>query len=153
MTSSQEFESFVPVYDVVPEKWDDARDFLVEQLKKISNAVNAREIGYFLDEELLSGKQFISAPNVDPPNQFRSVFRKVIDCSPLVPGANQFAHGITFDANFTLTDLWVAATDSMGMTAINMVYSEVDMDAMNININSPAAYDRAFATVEYMKEV
>jgi hypothetical protein len=54
---SQEFESYVPVYDTVPEQWEDARAFLVEQLKKISNAVNVREIGWLLDEELLSGKR------------------------------------------------------------------------------------------------
>lgn len=151
--NSQNFESYVPVYDMVPEKWEEARQFLVEQLKKVSNGINAREIGYFLDEELLSGKQFISAPGVSPPNQFRSVFRKVIDCSPLVMGANSFAHGITFDVNFTLIDCWVSATDSVGFTAITMVYDQVDLDATNININSPAAYDRAFCTLEYTKEI
>ncbi len=40
--SSQEFESFVPVYDVVPDDWNDARPFLVEILKKITNGLNAR---------------------------------------------------------------------------------------------------------------
>lgn len=153
MTSSQDFESFVPVYDAIPDKWEDARPFIVEQFRKVSNGVNAREIGYFLEEELLSGKQFIPVDGLSPPDQFRQVFRKVIDCSPLVAGANSFAHGITFDVNFTLTDLWVAATDSVGFTAINMVYSEVDMDATNININSPGAYDRAFANIEFLKEI
>jgi hypothetical protein len=158
MNNSQEFESYVPVYDMVPEKWEDAREFLVEHLKKISNAVNIREIGFFLDEELLSGKQFIpSAQMVSSSSsnsqQFRTVFRKVIDCSPLIAGANSFAHGITFDSNFTLINLWVSATNSVALTAINMTYSEVDMDATNININSPGAYDRAFAFVEYILEV
>jgi len=63
MNSSQIFESYVPVYDAVPEDWESARQFLVEHLKKISNAVNAREISFFLDEELLSGKQFIPSAN------------------------------------------------------------------------------------------
>ena len=45
---SQTLESYVPVYDVVPEKWEEARPFLVEQLKKISEGVNTREIGFFL---------------------------------------------------------------------------------------------------------
>jgi hypothetical protein len=56
---SQVYESYVPVYDSVPEKWEDARQFLVEQLKKISNAVNNREIGYYINDQILSGKQFI----------------------------------------------------------------------------------------------
>jgi len=87
---AQFLESFVPVYDAVPEKWEDAREFLVEHLKKISNAVNAREICWFLDEELLSGKLFIpSASNpTGEQQQFRSVLRIVVNVSPLVAGAN-----------------------------------------------------------------
>ena len=153
--SSQEFESYVPVYDVVPEKWEDARPFLVEVLKKITNGVNAREIGFFLDEELLSGKAFIPGVTVmgNNPGIFRQVFRKVVDVAPLVVGANAVAHGITIDVNFTLIDCWVAATDSVGFTAIEMVYPEVTLDATNININSPAAYDRAWCVIEYLLEV
>jgi len=153
--SSQEFESFVPVYDVVPEKWEDCREFLVEHLKKISNAVNAREIGFFLDEELLSGKAFIPGVTLpgNNPGTFRQIFRKVIDVAPLIAGANAVAHGITFDVNFTLIDCWVAATDSVGFTAIEMVYPEVTLDALNININSPGVYDRAYAVLEYCLEV
>lgn len=153
--SSQEFESFVPLYDTVPDKWEDARGFLVEILRKISTAINTREIGFLLDEELLSGKSFIPGVTLpgNNPGIFRQVFRKVVDVSPLVTGANVFPHGITFDVNFTLVDYWVAATDSVGFTAINMVYDQVTMDATNININSPAAYDRAFFIVEYMLEL
>lgn len=152
---SEQLESYVPVYDTVPEKWEDARQFLVEHLKKISNAVNIREIGWFLDEELLSGKQFIpSSTNVTGEmQQVRSVLRKVIDVSPLVAGANVFAHDIVVDANFTLTDLWVAATNSATPIAQVITDSNVTIDATNINITSPGAFDRAFCTCEYMQEL
>ena len=60
--SSQIFESYIPVYDAVPEGWEQARPFIVEQLKALANAANIREIGWYLDEELLSGKQFIPSP-------------------------------------------------------------------------------------------
>jgi hypothetical protein len=156
--SSQEFESFVPVYDTVPEEWNDAREFLVEHLKKISNAVNAREIGFYLDEELLSGKQFIpttsmSGPSSSTSQQFRTVLRKVINVSPLVAGANSFPHGITFDANFTLLDLWVAATNSGTLTARVITNADVTMTSTNINITSPGAFDRAYAVIEYIQEI
>ena len=155
MNTSQEYESFVPVYDMVPEKWEDARAFLVEHLKKISNAVNVREIGWFLEQELLSGKQFIPPSGVSGNSQqFRSVFRKVIDVSPLVAGANApVAHGITFDAQFTLTALWVAGTSSGTLTANVINGNDVLMDATNLTITSPQAFDRAFAFVEYIKEL
>lgn len=149
---SQNFESFVPVYDTVPNEWSEARQFLVEHLKKISNMLNGCEIGFFLEEELLSGKQFEPSDAVDPP-QTRSIFRKVVNLGALSVGANSIAHGITFDSNFTLIDYWVAATDSSGLTAINMVYDEVDMDSTNVNVNSPAAYDRAYFICEYIREV
>ena len=151
--SSQELESFVPVYDAVPESWEEGRMFLVEQLKKISNAVNAREIGYYLDEELLSGKQFISSPNVTPPEQFRSVFRKVVLTQPLVVGMNTFAHGITFDVNFTLIQLWASATNSTTFIADTFSYPEIRMNATDIIITSPAAYDRCLTVIEYIKEI
>ena len=153
--SSQELESYVPVFDAVPEKWEDARPFFVENLKKISNAINIRTIGWLLDEELLSGQAFIpgvTAPGNNP-GEFRQVLRKVIDVSPLVAGANSYAHGITFDANFTLIDLWVAGTDSTGFTARDISGNDVIMDATNLNITSPQAFDRAFAFVEYTQEL
>ncbi len=157
MNTSQDFESYVPVYDTVPDKWEDAREFLVEHLKKISNAVNIREIGWLLDEELLSGKAFIPGVTIpgNNPSNFRSVLRKVIDCSPLIAGVNPpIAHGITFDNNFTLIDLWVSATNSATLQAITMSDPQnVTMDATDINITSPGAFDRAFAFVEYIQEL
>lgn len=154
--TSQVFESYVPVYDTVPEKWEEAREFLVEHLKKISNAVNVREIGFLLDEELLSGKSFIPGVTIpgNNPSNFRSVLRKVVDVSPLIVGVNAgVPHGITFDANFTLIDLWVAGTNSSTFTARVISGNDVIMDAMNIVITSPQAFDRAFAFIEYIQEL
>jgi len=155
---SQIFESYVPVYDTVPDSWNDARPFLVEQLKKISNAVNLREIGFFLDEELISGKQFIptssmSGPTSSNSQQFRTILRKVVNVGPLVAGANVFAHGVNFDANLTSIDSWVEATNSTTLEAITLVYPELIINGPNININSPGAFDRAFFFWEYIQEV
>lgn len=152
--SSQQFESYVPVYDVIPQDWENARQIIVEQLKKITNAVNVREIGWFLDEELLSGKQFIpsSINQSGTSQQNRTILRKVVDVAPLAAGAKSVAHGITVDVNFSLIDMWVAATNSTTFTAINLTDTSVTLDATNINITSPGAYDRAWAIVEYIQE-
>lgn len=153
--SSQIFESYVPVYDAVPGKWEDARPFIVEQLKGIANAANIREIGWYLDEELISGKQFIPSPTNISGNsqQYRTIFRKVIDCSPLVAGANPFPHGITFDANFTLIHIYCSATNSVGLNAVTITGNNVTMTALSVNIISPGAFDRAFTIVEYILEL
>lgn len=149
--TSQIFESFVPVYDTVPETWEDGRNFLVEHLKKVSNSVNVKEIGFFLEEELLSGKQFVPSPT-QTPLQFRAVFRFVADVSPLVAGVNTFPMPVTFNNRFTLVQSWVAATNSGTLNAVTLS-SEVTFTAANITINSPGNFDRAWCVIEYLKEV
>jgi hypothetical protein len=150
------FDAYLPVYDSVPAKWEEARPFLVETLKRISNIVNVRTIGFLLDEEILSGQSFIpgvTAPGNNP-GEFRSVLRKVVDVGPLAAGLNAgVPHGITFDANFTLIDLWVAGTNSSTFTARDISGNDVLMDSTNLVITSPQAFDRAFAFVEYVQEV
>jgi hypothetical protein len=164
--NSQQFEAYVPVYDTVPEKWEDARQFLVEHLKKISNGINAREIGFFLDEELLSGKAFIPGATVPGnPQVFRTVLRKVIDCGSLPnTGPKVVPHGIVFDANFTLVQLYGASTDPVNLNAIGLGHAstipansvELYMNATDIIIITGinrSSYTRTFVTVEYIQEL
>ena len=150
---SQQFESYVPVYDTVPEDWEDARPFLVEHLKKISNAVNIRVIGWLLDEEYLNGKQIFGGSTSGGSDQFRSVLMKVIDFSPLAIGVNSKPHGIVVDANFSLINLYGAATDAVTFTGNPINQPDINYDAVNINITSAKVYTRAFAFIEYIQEL
>lgn len=155
---SQILESYVPVYDAAPDKWEDARPFIVEQLKRLANAINVREIGFFLDDQLLSGKSFIPSASQlaqsGNSQQFRAILRKVVDVGPLVAGLNAgVVHDIVFDGNFTLIDLWVAGTNSTTFTARNISGNDVIMNATTIVITSPQAFDRAFAVCEYIQEL
>ena len=155
---SQNFESYVPVYDTVPEKWEDARSFIVEQLKNLGNGINIREIGWLLDQELLTGKSFIPGVNnvLDGGSSqtFRSILRIVVDVSPLVAGVNPpKPHGVVFDANLTSIDSWVEATNSTTLQAVTLVNPELVINGPNININSPGAFDRAFFIWEYIQEL
>jgi|ERR1700722_1497415 len=155
---SQQLESYVPVYDVVPEKWDDARPFLVEQLKRITTAVNIREIGWYLDQELLSGKAYIPGSNnvLDGGSSqtFRSILRKVIVFPTLSPGANTQLHGITVDANFTLIQLWGAATNATAMTGETIPNGNdtISYNSTSIIINVASSYTRGLAVIEYIQE-
>jgi hypothetical protein len=155
---SQYFESYVPVYDAIPDKWEDARPFVVEQFKKITNSLNAKEIGFFLDQEVLSGKAFIPGINIasdeGSSQQFRTILRMVVDVGPLINGVNppKF-HGVTFDANLTSIDSWVEATNSTTLQAVTLVYPNLIINGPNINITSPGAFDRAFLVWEYVQEL
>jgi len=163
--NSQQFETYVPVYDMVPEKWEEARQFLVEHLKKISNAVNIREVGFFLDEELLSGKSFIPGVTLPGnPSIARSVFRKVIEFGTLPNAGTKFVpHGIVFNNNFTLIQLFGSATDPIGLTALPLPLAaaapfqiELYMNSTDIIVVTGSArsnYTRVFVVVEYILEL
>jgi hypothetical protein len=156
---SQNLESYVPVYDVVPEKWDEARPFIVEQLKKLANAINVREIGYYLDQELLSGKSFIPGMNIvsdgGSSQQFRTILRIVVDFGALSIGLNSKPHGVSVDANFSLIQLYAAATNATALTGepIPNGSDTITYDAININITVAASYSRCWAVMEYIQEL
>lgn len=167
---SQTLESYVPVYDVVPETWTDARPFIVEQLKRIANAVNIREIGWFLDEELLSGKAFIPGVNAAASGAssqiYRQVLRKVIDFGALpAAGTKSVPHNITVTNNFSLVFMCAAATDPVALIAFPIPYCDpgalangvaLTMDATNVNITvgvNRSAFTRCFVTIEYLQEL
>jgi hypothetical protein len=163
-SQDQNFESYLPVYAVIPENWEQGREFLVEQLKRISNVVNAREIGWFLDEEVLTGKQFFPTTNT-PQGQYRSIFRKVIDFGalPNVTTKN-VAHGVTVDSNFSLIDMWIAATDPVNLVGFSLKYWSQDAtedivlnyDATNVNVttlSNYSAYSRSYVIMEYIQEI
>lgn len=154
---SQQLESYVPVYDVVPEKWEEARPFLVEQLKNLANAINVREIGFFLDQELLSGKFFIPGSNDvlagGSSQQFRTILRIVVDFGPIVVGLNTIAHGIVNDADYEQIALWACATNSTTLTSTVFGNSStIRVIGPNIQIMSDGNYDRCKAYLEYIQE-
>lgn len=169
-SDSQQLESFVPVYDAVPDSWEEARPFLVEQLKRISNAINIREIGWFLDEELLSGKAFIpgatALSDLSTSQVFRQVLRKVIDFGPLpAAGTKAVPHGITIDANFTLVQIYAAATDPVSLQSIPIIYADPANAALSVRLAivgndvqisvgvDRSNFTRVFITVEYLQEL
>jgi hypothetical protein len=158
-SDSQNLEAFLPVYDVVPEEWEDARPFLVEQLRKISTAVNNREIGFFLDVELASGKSFIpgvvNLNDIGESQIFRTILRKVVVFPGLAIGVNTQAHGLLIDSQFTLIQLFGSATDAVAFTGepIPNGGDTITYDATNIIITVASAYTRAVAVIEYMQEL
>jgi hypothetical protein len=156
---SQNLESYVPVYDAAPKTWEEGMPFIVEQLKKLANAVNAREIGFFLDQELLSGKSFIPGVNIasdgGSSQQFRTILRKVITFPGLTIGLNQQPHEIVIDSNFSLIQLFASATNATALTGepIPNGADTISYDATNINITVAAAYTRCWAVIEYIQEL
>lgn len=166
MTDSENEVFYLPEYDVIPDKWEDAKGFLVEALTFMADSINAKEIGWYYDTITDTGKKFIPVTNASTSNEWRTVFRKVIDTGALPnTTTTNTAHGITVDDSFSLIDLYGGATKptsayasvplpfASGTLADNI---SVDVDATNINITTSkdySAYTRSYVVIEYMQEV
>ena len=150
---SQEFEAFLPLYDTIPESWEEGRQFIVENLKKISIAVNTRTIGFLLDEELLSGQQFIPGVTIpgNNPGIFRSVLRKTFEFGPIIIGVNPIAHDIVVDDNFTLIHIFASGTNVGALTGDNI--PTVGYNVTDILVDSTKVYDLCVVVIEYIQEL
>lgn len=176
-TSQDQLQQFAPVYDYIPEQWEEARGFITEAMRETANVTNANVKGYFLDEETLSGKLWTprARASADDPIVYRNVFRKVVDLG----GLNDFsttspqtvAHGIDTTEDTFIVALYGAASDPGASTLtagiplpfveitnaapITVTNIELRMDATNIILESGtdySAYTRAWVVVEYVQE-
>lgn len=176
MTSIEREAIFIPVYDFIPENWEDARRVLVEHLRQISEAVNISEKGYYVDTETFAGKFWTprARASINDPIEYRNVIRKVVDLGGLndfssgtPPNTQSVAHGIDFTEESFITALYGAATDPAASdlnAAIPLPFLDVgtlangiqlDIDGTNINLTSSAdysAYTSAWVVIEYVEE-
>jgi len=164
MNPSDNFETFIPVYDGLPDTYEEAREYLVEQLRQVADGVNSRDYGVYADVEVINGQEFgVGTEELKP------VFRKVIDLGGLpdfgVTDPKQVAHGITFSENARITRFYGTATDpatSNLTSAIPLPYVQMsagahiglEIDGTNIELygNGAAdysAYTTAYAVVEW----
>ena len=155
-------ETYLPIYSYIPKEDEELREFLSEQFRRISNAVNVREIGWFLNQQLLSGQQFI--PGVNNTQAFRSIFRTVIVFGTL-PNATtkSVAHNITVNASFSLINMYLSATDPVNFVGFSLQYwSKASADillsysATNIIVTTASdysAYTTSFVIFEFIQEL
>ena len=160
-TDSTNFESFIPVYSVSPEKPESLRNFTTEQLRLHATGINVREIGWMVNNQIITGKNFIPGVNAPNPQSFRSVFRMVVPFGALPNSTSTpVAHGITNDINFTLVDSWASATDPVGLKDITFGYQPecsvslqiVGPDVIITTTADYSNYTRCYVVFEYLLE-
>jgi len=161
MSDSEAFDFSVPVYQTMPANWQDAREFLVEQLRKIATQINVRENGYYFDIEQLSG-----ASLYPDGGELRDVFRKVLPVGALndfsATPTQTIPHGITTTSDTRLFRLFGSATDPGLTSAIPLPFVsaagnhlELSIDGTNVYIKGSSdysAYTSAFVVVEYVQQ-
>ncbi len=112
--------------------------------------INIREISWYEKTELLTGQSWFTAINTIK----RQPFRVVVEFPVLVdPGTTSVPHNILpFPVAFTR--ILATVTNVAGSTATCLAYPEIDIDAVNVNINLAAGtFNGASALVvlEYLK--
>lgn len=130
-----------------------------ETYKRTANAVNTKESGLYLNQEMASFKQYFTPDN---PMKNRNVYRKVIDFGALPNTAvKTVAHGIAFDSDSTLVQLYGAATDPTALQYIPLPYSSAAGDPIELSANSTnirirtlsdwTSYTRCYVVIEWLK--
>jgi hypothetical protein len=168
MTPSNDFDSYLPVYNAIPEEWEDSRQFLTERLREITDSVNAKDFAQYIDRDTLNGQLWLPGTGTS----LRDNLRKVVDIGPLpdfgVTSTKTVAHGITFSENTCITRFYGAASDS-GATdltkGIPLPYIQmpggahigIEIDGTNIIITGDgatdySAYTCAYVVVEWIDE-
>lgn len=130
--------------------------------KRISNTMNTKEGALYLPIELATFQSYFT-PN--DPQRLRNTYRMVVDFGALPnAGTKTVPHGIAFDSNFTLTRLYGAATDSIGLTYIPLPLVaiipnngvQLFLDSTNVIISTGTNrtnYTRSTVVIEYMKNL
>ena len=141
---------------------------LYQNLNLMALVLNTKDSALYTEQEFLNGQRFFPNPSLtsstaQTPTQ-RQVFRKVINFGTLPNTATtSVAHGITIDANTSITRLYGAATDpstsfiplpfaSPTALADNILLS---MDATNINITTGSnrtGYTTCYVVIELIKQ-
>ena len=135
MIPNNNFNQQLPVYEYLPESWEDSRVAIVEGLKKISNAINARPVGWQVDFEIITGKKFIP---IDGSQEYREVVRKTIELGALPNnGIKEVAHDISnVDSNFRLLSMWGASTNPTSFESITLPYVAIAGNNVEIKLTN-----------------
>ena len=119
----------------------------------------------------MTGGQFIPGVNTDPtetPDQYRDILRIVIDTGTL-PNAttSTIPHtigGATGYGNiFTLVNLYLSATDPIGLTSFSVQYWSMAGGDITVNLTNTdivittmsdySAYTRSYCIIDYLQQV
>jgi len=160
MTFSPEnsLQSFLPTTLIIPdlENEDEFNYVMSDYLKKSSAAVNEKDIGQYLQTEVLCGQKFF---NDEDTKNTHSVYRKVIDFGALpASSAKTVPHGIDIQESTRFTRIYGTANSPSSFiplpyadsTAANSISLEIT--ELNVEITTAidySAYTETYVVVEY----
>jgi hypothetical protein len=138
---------------------------LYQNVANITQVINTKDVGIYDQREFVCGQLYF--PNTDPiagqPNEYRQVYRKVIDFGALpnaVPKA--VAHNITNLTGFSVTRIYGASTDpthkmyiplpfiscKLGTIALWSTSTDIIIDCCGFDGTD---YTTTYVVIEYLK--
>lgn len=152
---------FVPPNIIIPDDWSEARLILIDYFVRMADAVNARELGLYMDASLDVSGDNLSETTTSQTwfkdgtiNEFRYPLRTVVaitggllDHSGGVATQSQ-AHGIQMQAETRFTRIFGVATDP-GATGINSAMTLPHSDADNVAHNIELSVDATNVNLRY----
>ena len=170
MNPTNDFDSYLPVYQDIPSDWESARQFLLERLREINETLNIKDYGLYIDRDTLNCQAWL--PGADGV-EYRDVIRHVVDIGALpnfaVVNPLVVAHGIVFSENTSITRLYGTATDPdattitsgiplpfvemVGGAHIGLEITNTDIIITGDGATDYSAYTRSFVVVEWIDEV
>jgi hypothetical protein len=133
----------------------DFKELLVRLHQYINNialATNAKDTGYYLNQEFVPGTLYFGVTS----NALRPVFRKVVDIGAVGAGITTKAHGLTVGATWSFVHIYgcgsnVVPADYLPFPNIDI---GVRVDATNIVItnNSGLTFTTCTIVLEYLKQ-
>lgn len=156
-------QAFLPTTLILPslEEGEEHNLILTDFLKKMISAVNSKDIGQYMNQEVVTGQKFFT-PGEN--GVLRDSMRKVIDFGALPSSTTKpVPHEIDFTPQTILTRIYATATDPdtnyIPIPYINTTTPgdsvEMFIDAININIRTTTAnfvnFTTCYVVLEYIQ--
>jgi hypothetical protein len=135
---------------------------LYQNLNLMALALNAKETGYYIDQEFVTGSVFFGTASTNQ-SDLRSVFRKVINVGSVGAGATTKAHGLAIGTTWSFTKIYGAVSNTTTnnylplpwvntTTPANSIELKVDATNIVITNNSGLTFPTCMVVLEYLKQ-
>lgn len=136
--------SYLPLEYSLPNDPSEMRCVLRDYLIDISAAVNSRDVGVYVTQETICGQLWLPTQRAGASTSltYRQVLRLVVETGTLSTGANAVAHGLSVTSSTHFTRVY-GIIENPGTLYVPIPNDTVlvTVDATNINITIPSAYN------------
>lgn len=145
------FGNYLPESVTLPKAQEALFDVLKRVLEDYARMINRKDTATYETVEIQSNQQYFS----NNPKVKRFAFRKVVELGTLATGVNTVAHGITTTSDFIFTHVYGSIYNQATPLWVPIPNDGilVTVDATNVNVTIPAAYNgfKGQLVLEFLK--